>query len=115
MMVVFHCMAFPNLFPHSPVDEHLVYLQILCQGVKTDLSVSLGAKRDSLAGKWSEASILSRGVLELQRMWKHCGTGLLQTDSTSGMFPPCCSPFLRAEQEKSLGGLGNGLLWHQTV
>lgn len=87
MMMLFYCMTFPNLFPHSPVDGHLLYLQTLCQGVKTDLSVSLGAKRDSLAGKWSESSILSRGVLELQCTWKHCGTGVLRTDSTSGMFP----------------------------
>lgn len=58
------------------------------------------------SGQRGSLSALSGGVLELECIWMHCQTGLLQRVSTSEVFPPCYSRFLLAEQ-KSLVGLGD--------
>lgn len=61
MLMVFQCMKFHNLIIPSPVDGHLVCLQLLCQGVRADVST-----HGQESGRRGFLSFLSRGVLELQ-------------------------------------------------
>lgn len=69
--------------------------------------------------RWQESGQSPASFLEACLSSSACGSTVGQVSCGQippvGCFPPCCSPFLRAEQEKSLGGLGNRLLWHQTV